>query len=184
MEVPRLGVQMELQPPAYVTATATPDLSRICDLHHSSLQHQIVNPLSEARDWTRNLMVPNWIRFRCTTVGTPLFPYLGTCPSHSDIEPASLSFSLVHDLFLLLSPYFSHFSHDKWQIRPRIPREETSSRLPPKSSSSSLCPASRKPVRKCSRHPVFFFSFLSFFSFCLGRGAHMEVPRLRVESEL
>ena len=50
MEVPRLGVELELQLPAYTTATAMPDSSRICDLHHSSWQHQILNPLSEARD--------------------------------------------------------------------------------------------------------------------------------------
>ena len=30
--------------------TATPDPSRVCDLHHSSGQCQILNPLSEARD--------------------------------------------------------------------------------------------------------------------------------------
>ena len=30
MEVPRLGVQSELLPPAYATATAMPDLSHIC----------------------------------------------------------------------------------------------------------------------------------------------------------
>ena len=33
-EVPRLGVQSELQLPAYTTATAMPDLSIICNLHH------------------------------------------------------------------------------------------------------------------------------------------------------
>ena len=38
MEVPRLGVKSELQLPAYTTATVTPDLSHICELHHSSLQ--------------------------------------------------------------------------------------------------------------------------------------------------
>ena len=32
------------------TATATQDLSRICDLHHSSPQHWIHDLLSEARD--------------------------------------------------------------------------------------------------------------------------------------
>ena len=37
---------------AYTTATATPDLSHICDLHHSSQQRQILNPLKEARDRT------------------------------------------------------------------------------------------------------------------------------------
>ena len=37
MEVPRLGVKLELQLPAYTTTTAMPDLSHTCDLH-SSLQ--------------------------------------------------------------------------------------------------------------------------------------------------
>ena len=50
MEVPGLGVKLELQLPAYTTATATPDLSLVCDLHHSSGQFQILNSLSEARD--------------------------------------------------------------------------------------------------------------------------------------
>ena len=36
MEVPRLGVQLELQPPAYTRAIAMRDSSRVCDLHHSS----------------------------------------------------------------------------------------------------------------------------------------------------
>ena len=43
MEAPRLGVELELQLPAYVTATATPDLSRVCDPHHSSWQRRILN---------------------------------------------------------------------------------------------------------------------------------------------
>ena len=64
MEVPRLGVESGLQLPAYTTATATamPDLSHVWDLHRSSRQHRILNPLSEARDQTRNLMVPSQIR--------------------------------------------------------------------------------------------------------------------------
>ena len=52
MEVPRLGVESELQLLAYTTATATWDPSRICDPHHSSQQRWILNPLSEARDGT------------------------------------------------------------------------------------------------------------------------------------
>ena len=62
MAVPRIGVQLELQPPAYVTTTAMPDLSCVCDLHHSSWQCHILNPLMEARDGTRSFMVPSWIR--------------------------------------------------------------------------------------------------------------------------
>ena len=75
MEVPRLGVKSELQLPAYTTATATSDLSHICNPHHGSQQHQILNPLSKVRDRTCNLMVPSWIRFHCTTMGTPRYYY-------------------------------------------------------------------------------------------------------------
>ena len=71
MGVPRLGVQLELLLPAYATATATQDPSSICDLHHSSWQHWILNPLSRARDRTRNLMVPSRIPFHCATTGPP-----------------------------------------------------------------------------------------------------------------
>ena len=70
MEVPRLGVESELQLPAYTIATATRDPSCVCDLHHSSWQCWILNPLSEARDQTCNLMVPSWICFHCTMMGT------------------------------------------------------------------------------------------------------------------
>ena len=56
MEVPRLGVESELQLPAYATAIAMPDPSHVCDLHYSSWQCQILNPVREARDRTCILM--------------------------------------------------------------------------------------------------------------------------------
>ena len=62
MEVPRLGVQSELQLPAYTTATATQDPSCICDLHHSSQQRRILNPLSRAGDGTHILMDTSQVR--------------------------------------------------------------------------------------------------------------------------
>ena len=74
MEVPRLGVKLELQLLAYAKATAMPGLNRICSLHHSSWQHWILNPLSEARDRTRDLMVPGRI---VSTV--PQGELLGNC---------------------------------------------------------------------------------------------------------
>ena len=54
MEVPRLGDELELQPQllASTTAIATRDLSCIYHLHHSSLHHWMLNPLSKARDRT------------------------------------------------------------------------------------------------------------------------------------
>ena len=69
-KVPRLGVKSELQLPAYTTATATQDPSCICDLHHSSQQYGIPEPLSEARDQTHILMVTSQIHFSCATTGT------------------------------------------------------------------------------------------------------------------
>ena len=56
MEVPRPGVQLELQRPAYTTAMTTWDPSCICNLHHSSWKCRILNPLIEARDQTHVLM--------------------------------------------------------------------------------------------------------------------------------
>ena len=76
MEVPRLGVQSELQLLAYARATAMQDLSHVCNLHHSSRQHQILNLLSEAKDPTCVLMDTSRIRFCCTTTRTPWFPFL------------------------------------------------------------------------------------------------------------
>ena len=56
MEVPRLGDELELQLPASTTATATWEPSHNFDLHHSSWQYWILNPLREARDGTCILM--------------------------------------------------------------------------------------------------------------------------------
>ena len=71
MKVPRLGVKLELQLLAYTTATTMQDLSCICDLHHNSQQHQIPDPLIEARDKTHLLMDTSWSNFCYTTTGTP-----------------------------------------------------------------------------------------------------------------
>ena len=61
MEVPKLEAESELQLPAYTTATATQDLSCIWNLHHSSQQCWILNPLSEARDLTHILKDPSQV---------------------------------------------------------------------------------------------------------------------------
>ena len=61
MEVPKLGVELELSPMAYATATAMQDPSHICNLHHSSQQRQILTPQSKARDRTYILMDLSWV---------------------------------------------------------------------------------------------------------------------------
>ena len=62
MEFPRLGVKLEPQLLTYPTATATWDLSHVCDLRHTSWQCQILNSLSEASDRTLVLMDTSRVR--------------------------------------------------------------------------------------------------------------------------
>ena len=71
MDVPRLGVESELQLPALQLQPQQWDLNHICDLCHCSQQCWILNPLSEARDWTCILMGTSRVRYRWTTMGIP-----------------------------------------------------------------------------------------------------------------
>ena len=64
-------VESELQLPAYATAMATPDLSGVLDLHCSSWQHWILNPLSEARDQIHILMDTSGLLNPPSHKGTP-----------------------------------------------------------------------------------------------------------------
>ena len=72
------GVKLELQPAGLHHSHIR---SKLClDLHHSSWQHQILNPLREVRD-----RICSRICFRCATVGTPHFASLplGNWDNHS-----------------------------------------------------------------------------------------------------
>ena len=57
---------------AYTTATATTDPSHICNPHHSSRQHWILNPMSEAGDRTFILMDPSQVHYHWAMTGTPI----------------------------------------------------------------------------------------------------------------
>ena len=70
MEVPRLGIELELQLLASATATTMQDPNCVCNLHHSSQQHQILNPLSEAWDRTHILMYTSQVCYCWATTGT------------------------------------------------------------------------------------------------------------------
>ena len=62
MEVPRLGWNWSCSGQPTI-ATETRDLSHVCDLHHSSWQLGILNPLNEARDQTQVLMDTSLVRY-------------------------------------------------------------------------------------------------------------------------
>ena len=69
---------MELQLPAYTTATGTPDPRSICNLHCSSQQCWILNPLSEARD--SNLVLKGTRGFVTTEPQWELLYWFFTAP--------------------------------------------------------------------------------------------------------
>ena len=92
MEDPRLMAESKLQLPAYAIATAMPDPSHVCDLHHSSWQCWILNPPSEARDQTHILMDTRWV---CNLL------------SHNSYS--------VKFLFLMVTPISKHVAH-KWPM--------------------------------------------------------------------
>ena len=88
MEVPRLGVESELQLPAYTTATATLDLNDIGNLHCNLWQHWILNPLSKARDQTHILMdtrqVLNLLSHNRNSIIFNSY-FFGPCPPHAEV---------------------------------------------------------------------------------------------------
>ena len=68
MEIPRLGVELELQLLAYATAIATQGLG----LSNSGWQCWILNLLSKARDWTWVLMGSLLLSLDGNSLGTNL----------------------------------------------------------------------------------------------------------------
>ena len=68
--------QVEAVAAGLPTATAMWDLSCVFDLHHSSWQHQITNPLSKARDQTHILTDTSQIHFCCATMVIPSTHFL------------------------------------------------------------------------------------------------------------
>ena len=87
--------------PAYATATATQDLSRVCYLHHSSLQHQIPNPLKRpkiepASSWNQSDSFPlchngNFPYCLLLGVGEPVNFKRQYCPAKCHHIPRALT---------------------------------------------------------------------------------------------
>ena len=104
MEVPRLGDESGLQLPAYATATATRDPSRICDLKHSSWQHWILDPLSRARDGTHILMDASQVHYRWAMTRTPKTIYFLNGCQDSYLPPTTQNTSKDTKLQMLFTP--------------------------------------------------------------------------------
>ena len=124
MEVPRLGVEL-----AYATAIASPDLSRVCNLHHSSWQCWVLNPLSELRDWTCTLMDTSQIHFCWATSGTPVYLlFLRKCQTTSEIictilcsnQQCMKVWILSHSFFFFFYFFFFLWLHPRHMGVPRL----------------------------------------------------------------
>ena len=106
-EVPRLGVESELQMPAYTTAPAIPDLSHICDLCRSFRKHWIFNPLSKARGRTCILMDISGARNPLSHSGNALHWFYLTLPFSSS------AFGLVCSIAFLSPIVFFFLNYGK-----------------------------------------------------------------------
>ena len=92
---------------AYTTATATPGPSNICDLHHNSQQHWLLDPLSKARNQTHNFMVPSQIHYRCAMMGTPiLLCFVLVCYLYIKIQ--RISYMLTWYIVILMNSLISY----------------------------------------------------------------------------
>ena len=63
-ELPRVGVESELQLHTYTTVMAILDLSHICNLYGDLQQRHILHPLSKAGNQTRVVMDTSQICYR------------------------------------------------------------------------------------------------------------------------
>ena len=71
MEIPRLQVKLELQAASLHHSHSNMGSETCCDLHHSSRQQWILNPLSKARDPTQVLTDTSQLHYYWATMRTP-----------------------------------------------------------------------------------------------------------------
>ena len=98
------GIVLELQAPAYTTATATPDPGLVYELYHSSRQHaRILNLLSEA---TRIEPASSWILVGfISTEPQQEFLFCLFCPSYKWNNTVWM-LSFPHSLLIIKSRRF------------------------------------------------------------------------------
>ena len=134
MEVPRLGVESELELQAYATATAMQGPW----LGHSSWQHWISDPLRKDWDLMCNLIDTSQIHFCCTTTRTFL--------------------SFFHSLLLTYNLYIKHWTYsmytDLW-VWVYAYNHETITTI----KIINISITSKKFLQKCPHTPLLLFCF-------------------------
>ena len=98
MEVPRLGVESELQLQAYSTTTAMWDPSDIFILCLALQQRQILNPMSKAQDLTSILMGTSRVCYPWATMGTSDTSQILKLLSHDENSFSSCFILYTHRL--------------------------------------------------------------------------------------
>ena len=97
MEAPGLGVEYELQPPAYTTATGMPDLSCNSDLYYSLWQCQTLT------HWARPGTEPAFSRTLCQVLNIKLSE-----PQQELQKDVCLFVCFLVGWFVFLGPYPWH----------------------------------------------------------------------------
>ena len=91
-------------------SNSKPDPSHIYDLHHSSWQRRILNPLSRARDRIHILMDTGWVLNLLSTTGTPEIYFLTVLEAGSLKSGFQQGQLLVRTFFLACRWPPSHLS--------------------------------------------------------------------------
>ena len=98
MEVPELGVKLELHLLAYTTVTAMRDPSCVCDLLGTLRQDQILNTVRETRDQT------------CTVMDTSQVLNLLSHSGNYSLYSYSLYFYIIYLLWTAINVKLASFS--------------------------------------------------------------------------
>ena len=114
IEVPRLGVSLELRLPAYTTATATQDPSHVCNLHsNAGSLTQGSNPQSHGSSSDSLTTEPRWELLKlcfCEAVqhGREDFGFCGLMDLVSEAVPPLPGCVTLHRCLHLSEPQFPH----------------------------------------------------------------------------
>ena len=156
------------------------DPSLVGELHHSSWQCQILNPLSEVSVWTGNFMGPSWIHFCWAMTGTLTHLCLWWANSLKGNAKRVDAFSLIW----WGSLYGEVLGCEYRLVRERKGCGGKSKNKRQESMDREWCETRLEQSLGPAEHLIFFAFLLLLFCFLGPHLWHMEVPRIGVKSEL